>query len=327
MKFFLFCSLLSAFLLGMTIELGLNQTPAPKRPVPQLLQNYQQQIKNSFQRPENANLLFSFITGNKDGISPYTKKAFKKVNLSFLLSPSGIHMSSVLCFFLFFIKKIKPKWPRKAGQISLYASAFLFPQYFALHRLALLRLLLQFKFLCRIKVSLEQIFLLTFILAALLGHYRHSPLSFIYSFFFLATFFSFRDHPKLILMLGLFSTQLIIALFMGEKVSLFSIPCGLLGSFLFALIFPLLLLFLSSFWLIEINWAEPIIRSFVVLVQMTAKGLQGTFTSSSLFLIMAVWVLIFTKSSRIKCALLILFIFLHTNTAMSPVIFWHNWQP
>lgn len=321
MKFFLFISLLTALLLGTTIQLGLQKTPVVTKPIPQFLARYKAKIKDHFKRPENANILFSFITGNKNGISPYTKKAFKKLNLSFLLSPTGIHFSALFVFIAFFLRKIKTKWIRYITKASIVSSVFLFPNFESLKRLGILRLLFQLKFLAKIKISLEIIFFLTFFLSFIFGQYKISPLGFIFSFAFLGTFFSLRDYSKFILILGLFSTQLILALFIGDKVSLLSIPCGLFGSFLFTFLFPVFVLFLLTYWAIPINWIEPVLRLYVVSIQTTSKLLNGSFTSSSIFLIFAIWLLMFQKASPGKYVGFGLLLFLHTNTAMNPVIY------
>ncbi|MBY0412648.1 MAG: hypothetical protein K2Q18_00710 [Bdellovibrionales bacterium] len=153
-----------------------------------------------------------------------------------------------------------------------------------------------------------------------MGNFKNSPMGFIYSFAFLGTFFALKDFSKFTLVLGLYSTQLIIGLFMGEKVSLLSIPCGLLGSYIFTLIFPFILLFLLTFWIIQINWIEPLLQIFIIGIQSVAKLLNGSFTSSSIFLIMGIWVLMMTKNSRGKYIGLCILFFLHTNTAMTPVM-------
>lgn len=125
-------------------------------------------------------------------------------------------------------------------------------------------------------------------------------MGFIFSFAFLGTFFALRDHSKLMLICGLFSTQLILALFLGDKVSLLSIPFGLIGSFLFTLLFPIFVLFLMTFWMIPINWVEPLLKIYVVGIKFTAKSLNGSFTSSSIFLIMAIWLVMFCNNSNRK---------------------------
>jgi len=324
MKFFLFISFLTALLLGTTMQLGLQKTPVVTKQIPPFLSRYKAQVKEHFAKAENANILFSFVTGNKSGISPYTKKAFKRLNMSFLLSPSGIHFSALFVFVAFFLKKIKIKWIRFLAKSCIISSLFFLPNFESLKRLGILRLIFQFKFLAKLKISLETVFFLTFILSFIFGQYKASPLGFIYSFAFLGTFFSLRNNSKIILILGLFSTQLILALFLGDKVSLLSIPCGLFGSFLFTFLFPVFVLFLFTFWIIPINWVEPIIKLYVTSIQTTSKLLNGSFTSSSLFLIFAVWILMFHKASIRKNIGFCLLLFLHTNTAMNPVIYSPN---
>lgn len=324
MKFFLFISFLTAVLLGATMQLGLQKTPVVARSVPAFLTKYKAQVKERFSKPENANILFSFITGNKSGISPYTKKAFKRVNLSFLLSPSGIHFSALFVFVTFFLKKIKIKWVRFLTKSFIVSSVFFLPNFESLKRLGILRLIFQFKFLAKMKISLETIFFLTFILSFIFGQFKASPLGFIFSFAFLGTFFSLRNNSKIILILGLFSTQLILGLFLGDKVSLLSIPCGLFGSFIFTFLFPVFVLFLFTFWFIPINWVEPVIRLYVGSIQLTSKLLNGSFTSSSIFLIFAIWILMFHRPGPRKYIGFCLLLFLHTNTAMNPVIYSAN---
>lgn len=321
MKFFILISCFSAFLLGFTLQNGpIKKNPSVKV-TPAFLQNYKQQIKESFKRPENANVLFSFITGDKSGITPKTKKSFKKVNLTYILSPSGIHLTGLLFILTYFFKKIKIKWVKKLTHFFVLSTFIFMPSSDSIRRLSFLRILFQANFLTKINLRFEYIFILTFITAYLLGDYQNSPIGFIYSFIFLGTFLSLKNYSKPILILGVFSTQLIIGLFLGEKVSLISIPVGMLASFIFSVLFPFLILFLATFWIVPINWAEPLIRIFIIFIHHAAKYLNGSFTSSSLCLIAAVWVLMMMKHSSGKYAALALFIFFHTNTAMTPSIF------
>ena len=304
-----------------SVQSGLSKSIPPKRALPDALSAYQSKIKKGFERPEVANVLMSFFTGNKSGISPYTKKSFKRVNLSFLLSPSGIHLSGLFVFLTFFIKKIKFKWIKHLTKTTMLSTLFFLPGFESIKRLALLRILFQFKFFSKIKISTPHIFILMFLISFLMGHYKTSPLGFIFSFAFLGTFFSLQNHSKLQLILGLFSTQLILALFLGDKVSLASIPIGLFGSFIFSFIFPLCIAFVGTYWIIDYNWIEPILRIFIISIQWCSKNLNGTFTSSSLFLILAIWIIMMMNFSLLRKILLLICIFLHTNTAMTPVIY------
>lgn len=307
-----------------TVQSGLSQVIPPKMLLPAALGAYQHKIKKSFKRPEVANVLISFFTGNKNGISPYTKKSFKRVNLSFLLSPSGIHLSSLLIFIFYFIKKIKNKWLRHLTKASSLLTILFLPGFESIKRLSFLRLLFQFKFLAKIKLSIIHVFILMFSISFFMGHYKTSPLGYIFSFAFLGTFFSLQHFSKIQLVFGLFSTQLILALFLGDKVSLLSIPIGLFGSFVFSFLFPLCIVFVATYWIIDINWIEPLLRFYIVAIQWSSKNLNGTFTSSSLFLIMAVWIIMMMNLSHLRRIALVMCIFLHTNTAMTPAIFATN---
>ena len=307
-------------MLGMSVHLGItNVSPAPKH-IPEFLKNYHRTIKNHFEKRELANVLFGFLTGNKNGISPYTRKAFKKTNLSFLFSPSGIHLAGFLLFLNFFIKKINSKKLRHFTKGLVTSSAFLLGGFDSMKRLSMMRLFNQIKFLAKLKITSEKIFYFTFCISFLLGHFHKNPLSFIFSFAFIGTFLSLKDYSKLTLILGLYSTQLILALFMGDKVSLLAIPIGLFGSFVFSFLFPVILLFLGTFWIIEINWIEPLLKIFVASIQMSAKLLNGSFSSSSIFLILAIWIILIRPKAMGYASIAIL-IFCHTNTAMTPVIF------
>lgn len=321
MRFFLFISLLGATLLAITVQLGFHQTRLPDLRIPTILTKYQTEIKKSFKHPENANVLFSFLTGHKNGISPYTRKAFKKTNLSFLLSPSGIHLTALLLILGIFLKRIKIKWVRHLSQCLILIPFLFLPQFYSLKRLILLRLILKAKFIAKFSLNFENIYLITFFVSFLFGHYHDSPLSFLYSFIFLGTFFSLRDHPKIILIMGLFSSQLIIALFMGEKVSLLAIGVGLIGSLIFSFLFITIIIFFTTFWMFKINWIEPLMTLFLKFIKTSSVLLGGSFTSSSIFIILAVGIIMHISYSKKKMIILGLFIFLHTNTAMTPSIF------
>ena len=320
MRFFLLISLLGAFLLGVTVQSGLHGELKTTLSTPHFLRQYQQEIKNHFTRPENANLLFCFLTGNKQGVSPFTLKAFEVTNLSFLFSPSGIHLGIIFLFISFFIKRIQSRKVRTVLNLIILNACFFLPQCYSIKRVVILRLFFEFKRLLKAKLSLEKIFFLTFLLSFSFGHYFASPISFALSFIFLGTFFSLKDYPKIILILGLFSTQLIIALFMGNKVSLLAIPVGLLGTFLFSLLFICIIVFFLSFWIIKINWIEPLLNTFVWSVKASSNLLIGSFTSSSIFLILAIGSLMHLNFSRKKMMLISVLLFLHTNTAMTPSI-------
>lgn len=326
MKFYLFICLTSTCLIIWAIEADWLSKQAPKRVMPEFIKNYQLKMKSSFVRPENANILFSFFTGNKDGISPYTKNAFKQTNLSYLFSPSGVHLAGILVFILFFVKKIPSKKGTRFFKFLFNISLFFLPQFYTLHRLAVLRLSYQLNYLAKLKQPVEILFFITFLISFTLGHFHHSPMGFIYSYIYLGTFIAFGMRPKISLILGLFSTQLILGIFFGNQTSFLSIAVGLGGGFLFSLIFPLLIIFFSTYWIFEINWGEPIIRGFVLGTHYFSKIMNGTYFSSSLFLIGAVWLLLCRNKPTYWLTLFTILFFLHSDGCMSPTIMrsWAN---
>ncbi len=318
MKLYFQLCLFSALAMALTVEFKLNAVrPAEKR-VPVIFRDYQASIKETFLKPENANLLFSFLMGTQQGISPHTRAAFKACNLNFLLSPSGVHLGGFFLLAGFFLKRIGHRGFRRGLKLGLLTACFMLPNYEAIHRLALLRFGFNIKFMAKLKVTSEQILITTFILTFFLGHYFSSPFGYLFSLLYIGTFFFLGDRPKALLVLALFANHVLIALFLGSKVSLMATLCGLVGVFAFSLLYPLLLIFFATFWLLSINWIEPIISLYVTGLKFTAHYLNGTFTSSSIFLLLALWSLLFLRRKNLAFAM---FLLLHSNSAMTPSIF------
>jgi competence protein ComEC len=315
MRFFALITLVTAFLLFWTRPHGLHNPPLKKN-LPSFINKMHQPFKDQFIHPQNANLAWAMITGQKTGLSPNLSKDFKALNLSFFFSPSGIHLSAFLIVFLFFIKKIKNKKTVKILRAGILISAFWLP-FLALKRIIILRLLIMTQRLFKINLQIEIIFIITFIISFFLNHFQESPLSFAMSFLFMGTFIAFGDKSKTSLILGLFSSHLLVAFFLGNEVSLVSIILSLPLVALFSFLLPFIFLYAATFHLIHFNWIESIVRLFILTIHETAKLTHGTFISSSLFIILAVWIILLKKKKRF----LLLFLFLHGNALYSPEIF------
>jgi len=287
----------------------------PTRPVPEFLKNYKSQMKSDFKKPENAAILFSFFTGNKEGISNYTKKAFRKIYLSYLFTPSGTHLQGMLYLLFFFLKKRS-----RVFYFGVSLGLLIFPNSFSFHRLGMSRLFNQIKILSKLKYSREFAFYLLFFTLFLWGNFTQSTLSFIYSFFFMGTFVAFSLRSKRELVVALYSTHLVLGILLGNEVSFLGIIIGLLGGFIFSLLFPLLVLFFSTYWLIHFNWGEIIIRSFVLSAHFLSKCLLGTFSSASLPLLLACWVLLINRPFKMKFYLFALFLLIHSGVSSTPTI-------
>lgn len=320
MKTFFYLSIVCALLLEITLESGLNKKSKAEIKIPWALKGYHMDIQSDFEKTENANLLASFLFGAQKGISPHTKKAFQVNGLGFLLSPSGVHLAGLFFLVGLALKRIKKKWIRRVINIGLLLGAFFLPHYDAIKRLSLLRLMVQANRTCKLKIPFEWIVLLTFIMAFVLGHYFSSPLGFVFSFLYIGTFTLLGDQSKLILLGALLSNQLLLGLFLGTKVSIFSVLASLMGVALFSLLFPLLIVFFATYWAIPINWGEPLINVFVKLIKLSSRLMTGTLTSSSVFLLIAIWALLLCKNIKRRRLLTGLFLLMHTDVAVSPAV-------
>lgn len=321
MRFYFRLLAFTAVLLTITVETRMNAIRPPTQNVPALFRQYQASIKNQFIKPENANLLFGFMFGAQQGISPHTRKAFEVNNLSFLLSPSGIHLGAILLIVSFFLKNtIRRKW-RKKIQLILLSFIFFLPHQEALKRIIFLKYGFYLKFIVKSKIRPENILLLCFVLAFICGHYFKSPLGFIFSFLYIGTFFSMADRPKSVLLMALFINQILLAIFLGNKVSLLSVISGFAFASLFSALYVLCFVFFSTYWFFPINWIEPFIQFYVHLLKYAKILITPNLTSSSLFLFLAAITLLVNVRTQRGKILFALFLLLHTNTAMTPAIF------
>jgi hypothetical protein len=128
--------------------------------LPHWLLMLHQKILGEFNHPQNANFLFSMLTGEKKGLSSTLLRDLDILKLRFLLSPSGLHLTGLL----FFIKKRKNIFP-------LYFLCWLLPNFYSLKRIALLRILS----FSKKKISPINTLYITFIISFCCGHFFKSP--------------------------------------------------------------------------------------------------------------------------------------------------------
>jgi hypothetical protein len=316
MRFFAFITLTSAFLLFFSKPSDQSIKPI-KKTIPAFVKAQQRAFKDSFTHPQNANIAWAILTGEKFGISPKTKQDFTDLELNFLFSPSGIHLAALLALLFFLIKKYKRNKLIKLAHWGLLLWALFLP-FLAIKRIIFLRLLILSQSIFKRKFPIEILFLITFGISFMLGHFKESPLGYILSFLYMGTFISLSDKPKIILILGLFSTHLLIAFFNGNEVSLFSIILSLPIISLFAFFLPFVFLYFFTFKLISYNWIEGAVRLFILIVHWGAKMIHGTFMGSTLFLFLAIWIILLKKKKRY----LVLVLILHGNVANSPAFFY-----
>ncbi|MFA6236935.1 MAG: ComEC/Rec2 family competence protein [Bacteriovorax sp.] len=316
MRFFAFITLCSAFLLFLSKPFAPNKIP-PKKSIPAFIKASHRNFKEGFQHPQNANILWAFITGEKYGISPYTQKSFKDLELNFLFSPSGIHVAGFLSMVLFFFKKSKHKKMIRMVRWAVLVAALFLP-YMAIKRIVCFRILFLLQRFLKRRIRIESLFLATFFISFLMGHFKESPLSFILSFLYMGTFIALADRSKFFILMGLFSSHLIICFFSGSEISFVSLFLNLPLLALFSILLPLFYFYFLTFHWIHFNWIEWIVRAFILCVHWSARLVQGTFVSSTFFLIFAVWILLLKKRKRY----LLIALLLHGNIAISPTSFY-----
>lgn len=315
MRFFAFITLSSAFLLFLSKPFD-QKIQTQKKELPTIIKVQQKAFKESFDHPQNANIAWAILTGEKAVISPKVIQDFKDLEINFLFSPSGIHLTALLTLIFFLIKKTKLKKTSKFMRFGILIGGLFLP-FLAIKRIIILRLLIMSQNLLKRSFPIEHLFSITFVISFLMGHFQESPLGFILSFLYIGTFISLGDKSKVILLIGLFSSHLLIAFFSGNEVSFLSLILGLPLIALFTFFLPFAFLYLLTFKLISFNWIEDGIRFFIIIVHWIAKLTHGSFMSSTFFLMLAVWIILLKKKKRY----LMIAIYLHANAVHSPSFF------
>ena len=203
------------------------------------------------------------LTGKKRGISKKLKSALKSYGLLHLLTPSGLHLNSLMPLLLL---------PKVLQLLTLFLFLIWiqsYSSYFSLERIIIFALIQRSSQLLKLSLTTNKIFILTTVLSLLIGNVEDSPHSFLYSFLFWGTILLFRQNPfKLILFLNL--SLHFIAMINSETVLLGSIIINPLFSFIFISIFPLLIINLLTVSMLDLT---PIIEKFLSLWTHSLIGL------------------------------------------------------
>lgn len=198
---------------------------------------------------------YGLISGNTQSLSKNYKEKYKRIGLSHAFTPSGFHLSAVLTPLHFLLPK---KW---ALPFLLLMSLVIFnlPGLEPLKRMSLIKLMNQ-KFDKTLSLGLSAIICL------FMGQLNNSPLSFIFSFFFLGIIYSGLKNIALII--WFFIGQLLICFFQGESISFLNLLFSPLANFLLGLITPLLFLLSYPLWDFALVVGVKIIKSFDGIVEL-----------------------------------------------------------
>ncbi len=312
MKFFFLINLIAAFLLAFTRPFSLHGA-SYKPQLPKLLVSQKTAFIESFHTPTYAQAVWSYSTGDKIKLPARVNADFNKLQIGYLFSPSGIHLAGLLFFAYFLFKKIK------RARIFLLLILYWLP-YLAIKRLIMFRLLFLLKNKFNLPFSVEHLFLLTFFLAFIFGHYHHSALSFILSFLYMGTYISLRNETRINCLLGLLASHLLVAFFSLQELSPIALLLQLPLLTYFSALLPMSYLYLITFKIFSFNWLEPFVRFFLINIHWMAKIAHLNSINSSFFLILFVW-MILIKQNKMAIAF---FLFLHTNTLQCPAVFYNS---
>lgn len=199
------------------------------------------QVKNKKLRSLGEALIYGKKTLPKE-----LKTKFSNLQSFHLITPSGLHLSSLfLVFKIFQFHPLVHLWSSWLSRFLSLGILFFAPtSFFALKRAGLLFLLKSF-----FQLKMETCLIMAFIIEMAFGSFAQI-MSLSVSFLFLGTLLSLRKCSPLIKVSGLWTSQSLLAIIFDQQVFLVSfILCSVLSCF-FALLFPFLIL------MVFINWSE-----------------------------------------------------------------------
>ena len=177
----------------------------------------------------------ALTTGNKKNLSRKIKTTFKKYGIIHLLTPSGVHLSSIMFLFnsVYFLELV----------FIIISLIFLknYQGYDSLERVLIFRFLGHSILKNQQRFKTELSFILTILLSFSIGHFTSISLSLIYSLAFWGTIIIYRKNS--VKMLVYMNIMLyFMASFSASTHSLFSIIINPLLTSMMTMAFPLLIL-------------------------------------------------------------------------------------
>ena len=179
----------------------------------------------------NNTLINAYFTGNKRGLSKKLKETHQTLNLQHLMTPSGLHLASLVLVLGIFIKR------RFLVFLSLCLLGLILLPYSgidSLKRMLLFGILRKNPFK---EVSLKVSFLLTFSLALIGGQYAQNPLSFCLSFVFIGALIYSKN--RALTFCSLLIIQALLSHWLNKSLDPLGATLGLLLSLFSPLLFPL----------------------------------------------------------------------------------------
>jgi hypothetical protein len=289
MKFFLLITIFSIFMLSF-LETHPEKAKSFRPDLPLIVEELRPSFDRSFKEGMHARLLWSLLTGEKRIVSPSFSRSMNNLQLGFLLSFTSIQLSILLWGILKATKKFYVR-------ACLIALTFLLP-YLSLKRLAILRMLNLLKWKFKFYIRDEWIFLATFFISYLLGHFTLAPLSFILSFLFIGGFIATKTYSRKEFIFCLLSTQMIIAMYFHKSYFLLSILTTLLLIPLTTLLMALGYFYLFTYKWIEFNWIENLVNGYLLIIKMASKLISFSEITPSFAWLFLIWMILLRVRAR-----------------------------
>lgn len=261
------------------------------------------QVKKSFKDKELFYQYRSFITGNKRGINKEIKVQFKELQILHLMTPSGLHFSTLLGIFVFFRRRSKLKWLIYFEAVCCLLIYLFLPGYYSLRRVALLR----FLFIINkdfFNFKKEYVFLVFFLYDFLFGTFSLSPISFAFSTLFLGVIFFSKRINYFTLSIYFFIAQAIIISATSGDINLMNIVDSPFLTLIFTLIYPVL--FFNGLFIGFFNVSEVILEFYLKLVKTFHQGLSPAFIIELNLFFVAAFFLFNKKTIYLSLSLLTL---------------------
>lgn len=235
--------------------------------------------KKAFQKRDMYYLYRSIMTGQKRGLNKELKKKMLDLSIIHLLTPSGLHFSTIFLIFIMLRKRFKTSWLICAEAIICLLCYILIPGYFSLRRVALLRAL----FLLNKQTSFfnkNQIFTIFFIWEFFFGTCSDNKLSFCLSMMFLGLIFLGDKINFKILSYRFFIAQIIVGLCFKNDIYVMNLFFSPLITYSFTFIYPAI--FLNIFMIKYFNYSEFILMFFNQAIDFSHTFITGLSSPMSL---------------------------------------------
>ena len=230
-------------------------------------------IRRNFESPQMGQLLLSYTTGDRIGLSKHVKDVHNQLYIMHLFTPSGIHLSSIYLVLLPLLALIK-KRNRKFYHFTLAFTALLplfLPGFYSMKRVAMLRTISSLAKLANFNVSLWWSFIGAFSLDLLFGALSKSPLSFIYSFLFLGAIISVSKSPQSHFIIALIGGQFLINFINNGSVNILGVLLGIFATSIFSILFPIIFFYYLFCRYLPVYLAEwPINLYFTLLEKLSS---------------------------------------------------------